>query len=238
MSGVIINPYMFVEESSQIIIEGTSNSTLSQANRTTHEYTHSLTSTSQDGTLALIIVFHGDRGGENDVTPDKGTAILDDPDQPAGPGKLWIGYYVPDANDISAGEVAFDYTTSQAEGCQFFIYEVRGLDLSNLPTSLVADTAFEAANTNVTSRGPLTVTAPANSMIIACATNDNDTDVTMSVGTANGFTTDRLYQTGTNDSGLAATHLMVETADDYSTPIFELDIADAMAVGAVVLKSA
>lgn len=215
-------------------------SDLSVSNRTTHQYTYTLAAGEQDGTTALIIAFFGDveAGG---ITANIGSLMLSTTGVEAGTCQLF--YYVPTSNDYSTGSVQLNYTTASVEVFQFNVFEVKNLDLSNLPTSLVGPTDADESNDDRATCGPLSLAAEKGDFMLVWGGVDDTAQVALDTENANGFTDGGYYPIGGGAGVLAIGahqfhYRIAESDTTYSTPIYGNTANASLGTIGIVLKHA
>jgi hypothetical protein len=231
MSVIYINSYVFASPSSSgITVENVAQSSLSVANRTTHNYTYNFVSTSQDGTVGLVVLLLGDDGDEVVTEPNDVDFIGQSSHSDA--GCIWAGWYEPTSGDISSGSKAFSFTTESSEVFQYVIIEVKGVDLS----SPVSNWVYDGSNADRTSVGPLSLTASEDgSLLIAVAATDDTGSTVLSMTSTNGFTQVAEIEPVTALPGFLVATKTVD-AGTHNSPVFGLNQNDELVVAGFTIN--
>lgn len=231
----------FTPAAGGVTIVNAAMSNLSVSNRLQHDYSYAMASSSQDGTTALLVVFFGDVGSE-DFTPNKGTKLHGT--TLGGSGQVAFLIYVPDAGEFAAQQVNFSYTTASVEVYQFLVYELKGLNLSALPASVLVDTVADESNDDRPTVGPGTLDAGVGDlMVVGCSMDDQNQPTPLTVQTANGFSHDFNYAppNGASVLGIGGFQFGTRVADSagtFNTPVYANAVSEEMLMVGVTLKAA
>lgn len=236
MGVIYIDSFRFkapVVTPSGITVENVATSNLSISNRTSHSYTYDFVSTTQDGTVGLLICFLGDDGDEI-RTVDASTTLIGESTFSDGAGIL-MAFYEPTQTDLNNGSRQFTFTTAASEAYQFVIIEMSGVDLSDP----FANFTYDGSNADRMSVGPSSLTTTsANSLLVSVAgSDDSPTTTTISMTTANGFTEVASITPVTALPGFMVTTKIAETPGTHDTPIFGLNETNELVVASVVINA-
>ena len=229
MSKTLINPYRFVEAPSGIVLVNSAKSALSNDNRTSHSYTYNFESTTQDGSVALLIAFLVDASSGITITPETGVVELVEGGYV---GHIQnYGLYIPDQTDLNAGSKQFTYTTNQSQGSQFVVYELSNVDTS---TPLVDTYVDDSSSLRTTAPGGSVNGVEGGIVVIGTGTHVNYTG-TFTMSPTQGFTMDAEFP---RVSGAVVGYLTVSslqpTADGVvTTPTYNMDNVDNRRVSVV-----
>lgn len=194
----------------------------SNENRNTHPITYSFESSTQDGSVYVIVGFLADGNSAPNSIPGDLTAITS---PPSGVGTQVQGrwyWFKPTQGNLNTGSISWSFGKDE-EMAQIVVFEVSGAHDTN-PIGNLASNRSSNARSSIASV-PITTTVNDSLIVAALARDGNGTTDTISVNQANGFTTLTHYagpggQMATGMPAFIVTTREVEAADTYATPSF------------------
>lgn len=193
-------------------------SSLSISNRTSHAFTHDYTSTTQDGTIIVLVGFYVDDGDEI-ITPDSAISPLLTSNTADGT-RIWWGYYYPSQGDLTGGSLAMTFTTAGTEVGQFRTFELSGVNINNIMSNSNRDESN--INRSQAPSMPVTATWP-GSFILATSSFDDASSGSQSysVSSQNSFIELDTYAIVNGVGGWMIYYREVDLPGVYNTPVFD-----------------
>lgn len=144
--------------------------TTAYSNQDTHPHAHNYASTTQDGTVYVIVGFISDATAAVEITPDSAlTEIVTMSAAESDGTRQWWGYYKPTQGELDAGTL--NITTGMVnEVSRTVSFEVSGAHA----TTPIADTARSVSTGNRGSAGPVTLTAVTDGTLIISSFSTDD----------------------------------------------------------------
>lgn len=208
---------------------------LSANNRNSHDFTHNYVSTTQNGTVYVIVAFVSD--GSGSVTPPESlTEIVRTPATSTSDAHTYWGFYKPTQGDLNGGSLAGTFTKTSEMG-QILTFEVTGAH----PDTPADSTANNRSTSDRTSIGSVSLTASHDgAMLLAMLGVDTGTSgITQSMTTANSFS--ELHNYSSPTSGMPGFFCAVRAnvaAGSYSTPVFSRSTSGRAQMEAISLRAA
>lgn len=188
--------------------------------------THVFQSTTQDGTVYLIVGFIYDGSAAPDSVPPYLTPITNPPTGGVGtqPQGLWY-YYKPTQNDLDGGDITIEFEKNNEAG-HIITFEVTGAHATNP----IGGTAYDRSSSDSrTSIGPVQFTPTDEGTLLVAALGcdigpGDKPDISVSID--NGFTT--IGSLNSNDDGFPSFLVTVLEAGEggaYDSPVFTREVS-------------